>query len=71
MPDPIQKLFDSVAWRTLDTEDCAPWETYATHEGELTIMDSTFRVFQLNTGQRVFEAGDVERFFAGISEEGG
>lgn len=64
---PIQILLDAVEWKETGSDpnpedDSMP---YATHEGVLEMMGHKFRVVQLNTGQRVFDAEDVERFFLG------
>jgi len=37
---------------------------YATHEGVLAIGTFRFKVYQLNNGERVLDAKDVEQFFA-------
>lgn len=37
---------------------------YPTHAGELRVGGHVLRVYQLNTGERVIDAGDVAAFFA-------
>jgi hypothetical protein len=36
---------------------------YVTHEGTLRIGDHELRVYQLNDGQRVIDAADMQAFF--------
>lgn len=64
---PIEMPLDDVAWTPLSgekqPESALP---YATHEGVLKIGDFKLRCYQLNTGQCVFNADDVERFFGGL-----
>ena len=37
---------------------------YTTHEGILKIGDVEMRVYVLNTGERVIDADDIEKFFS-------
>ena len=67
---PIDRLLDTVEWRECEGElpvadDGLP---YATHKGILWIGGYPLECYQLSTGQRVFEAESVHRFFDG--EEG-
>lgn len=70
---PILRLLDGVAWQPLPepdvSEDGLP---YATHSGTLELGGQSLRCYQLNDGQRVFEAADIAAFFGDIdaSEEG-
>ena len=41
----------------------------ATHEGTLTIGDLVLRVYQLDNGERVIDAADVESFVALITSD--
>ena len=59
---PIDTLFDGVKWVPTGLTSTGD-ELVATHEGVLTIMGWDFRVYQLNDGQRVFDADDIEGFF--------
>lgn len=41
---------------------------YTTHEGKIDLGGGrSIRIYQLSTGERVFDAGDVNAFFSGIS----
>ena len=57
----IEVLLDGVEWKELDWPGQVDG-TFATHEGRLTIMGFEFRCYQLNDGQRVLNAEDVEKF---------
>lgn len=62
---PIDLMMDAVEWIAADpTIEHAPDAVYATHEGILRIEDFEFRCYQLNTGERVLHAEDIERFFS-------
>lgn len=53
---PMEKLLSQVDWRpTGQTEG----ELYATHDGTIHLGPYELRVYQLNDGQRVFDARDA------------
>ena len=61
---PIEKMMDAVEWKPL------PWQEnksddspFATHEGNLEIGGVRLRCYQLSNGLRVFDCGDVDKFF--------
>lgn len=65
---PIDAYLDTIEWRELppnevDKSDVLP---YATHEGVLTAGDSQLRVYQLNTGDRIIDKDDMDKFFFGL-----
>ena len=60
---PIEHLLDAVEWEVLDTETLVYDGAFATHKGVFRIGETEFLVYQLNTGQRVFDAESVQRFF--------
>lgn len=60
---PIERLLDAVEWEVLDTEAFIYDGAFATHKGVFHIGEAEFVVYQLNTGQRVFDAESVQRFF--------
>ena len=62
---PINRLLDAVKFTEIQREE-QPQEgaLYATHEGVLVIGTFQFKVYQLNNGERVLDAKDVEQFFA-------
>lgn len=66
---PIDILLDRVEWKPLPTTEEPPTTTlpYATHEGLLSLGEGlpTLQCFQLNTGERVVAADDVQKFFGG------
>lgn len=70
MPErPIDILVGAVEMTPLpvDDEPRADGLLHATHEGVLEIGELTIRVWQLSDGQRVLDAGDVERFFGELT----
>lgn len=66
----VATVLDSVEWKALPPlaiiegmrSDPLP---HATHYALLDLCGFTFRCYQLSDGRRVFDADDVERFFAG------
>jgi hypothetical protein len=71
MPAPIEVMFNDVEWR-----DCPPpAETdgmpYPVREGVLDMFGFPMRCYVLNTGQRIFAAEDVARFFGATIDEDG
>mgnify|MGYP003394614143 CR=1 FL=1 len=61
-------LWSRVEWKRIDLgppEKRARGLPVATHEGTLTIGDTTLKVYTLSTGQRVIDGADLERFFLG------
>jgi hypothetical protein len=70
---PIDRMLETVKWKALDLTDCSfvgePDALYATHEGTLEIADARLRCYQLNDGQRVFDADDVAAIFSTQPEE--
>lgn len=43
-------------------------DLFATHEGFLEIAGRQLKVYQLNDGQRVFDADSVAEFFGAVME---
>ena len=69
----ITSLLDQVHWRPIarvtDPGD-DPTLPYATHEGMLTVPGlGSIPVYQLNTGERVFDGETLERVL-GLDESG-
>lgn len=65
----MEKMLESIEWAEGNTErepneDGLPW---ATHSGVLEIPGHRLRCSRLNTGQIVFLAEDVEKFFEGMN----
>jgi hypothetical protein len=65
---PIEMLLEQeVEWEEIDLAGARftdePDALYATHKGVLEIGAAKLRVYQLNDGQRVFDADDVGAFF--------
>lgn len=66
----VELLLDTVDWKpvgkgdVVESRDALP---YATHEGVLNISGCDLRCYRLNTGQCVFEMGDLERFFGSLA----
>jgi hypothetical protein len=61
---PIDRIMEAVEWKPLPAPigDEAKG-LYATHDGVLAIGGLRFRCYQLNDGQRLLDADDVERVF--------
>lgn len=60
----MDELLDLVDWQPTG-EVPGGDELYCTHSGVLKMAGVELRVYQLNDGQRVFDADDVIRFFEG------
>jgi hypothetical protein len=67
MKAPIDMILDGLEWKPLTGEITADDSglPYATHEGILRIGGAEFRVYQLNTGQRVIDEESLCRFLGG------
>jgi hypothetical protein len=62
MPNAADRLLDTVEWQKLPPPDEANLDgTYATHQGTLTIGDTTLRCYVLSDGQRLIDAEDVQK----------
>lgn len=65
---PIDQMMNAVEWQPVEGEMVADdGLPYATHTGVLNIGGFAFKCYQLNTGQRLIDAEDMERFF-GVPE---
>lgn len=60
--NPMDRMLDAVTWEQLPApaEDA---DTYATHQGILTIDEFQFRCYVLNDGRRLLDAEDMQKFF--------
>jgi hypothetical protein len=66
----MDHLMDQVAWRVVPrAASVQPGEPYATHEGILQTPMGNIPCFQLNTGERVFDAETVVRLFGLDAED--
>jgi len=65
----IEAMLDAVDWQPTQQEPPESGGRYATHEGVLSIGEFPFRVYQLNTGERVLHADDVQAFFTSGAKE--
>lgn len=60
----VDAAFAGVEWTAIDWKGKEPTDSaYATHTGVLMIGDFAMKVFQLDTGQRIIDADDLDRFF--------
>lgn len=65
---PIEMIFDGLTWTAIPgaagvgDDDGIP---YATHQGVISLAGFELTVFQLNNGQRVFSADDLQKLFGG------
>lgn len=72
MTAPIDRLMDAVEWEVMPPREPNPdGVPHVTHSGILDLAGFQFRVFQLSSGQRVLDAGDVEKFFGGAGRNDG
>ncbi len=60
---PIDKLLAGLDWTPMPPPEETSCGLVATHEAVLKIGGARLRCYALSDGQRVFDAGDVERFF--------
>ena len=65
---PIEIILDGVDWKPTRQSPNADGMPYSTHEGVIDFFGHPLRCYQLNTGQRVFDADDVAVFFGGEVE---
>lgn len=65
MKTPIEAIMDRMQFTPVKRIIPAPDDgtLYATHEGVMDLGEMRLRVYQLNNGQRVIDAQDVEDFF--------
>jgi len=61
---PIDIMMESVDWIKTDYQPTGEEKLpYVTHEGVLDIAGFKLRCYQLSTGDRVLDGGDVSNFF--------
>lgn len=65
--DAMNAMLDRLEWKSREGPPPEGDLPYATHEGVFRVGDFEFRVSQLNTGQRVIDADDLERFFGALT----
>jgi len=65
MSSPIEMMLENAAWTPIEgvIEPSDKTLPYATHSGVLTIGDVRLKCWQLSTGQRLIDAGDMAQFF--------
>ena len=74
MKAPIEMMLDGVTWVPAveerptgpDNSDGIP---FVTHEGVLDLMGYQLRCYRLSSGQTVFNAEDIETFFADLADD--
>ncbi len=63
---------DQVEWQEIKTPDVIDGSfPHATHEGIFRVGEFEFHVAQLNTGERIIVAEDIEHFFDALLMVGG
>lgn len=62
-------LLDGVKWKPVQCEDGVGDGSlpHVTHEGTLQVGSMALRVLRLSDGQRIIDAGDLERLFGGAT----
>lgn len=66
--EPFKVMMDQVDWRPTGKSG-KPGQLWATHEGYLRIEGHEVKVYQLNDGQRVFDAKSCEGLLGMTVEE--
>lgn len=69
MKKPIDIMLDTIQWEKEDIHEHEHGSDlpFPTHKGVLEIGGGKLRCYQLNTGERVFDAEDIHKFF-GLNE---
>ena len=67
----INELLDAIEWTPTNMQGDDSGLPWATHTGVLKIGDFEMRVHQLNTGQRVVDAEDLEAWGNFLTKGGG
>ncbi len=74
---PVDLMLDAVEWKPVEHDDKSEWKPgdvpYATHTGVLDIFGAKLECVVLNTGQRLFTAESIAKFFGELDppKEGG
>lgn len=63
---PIESAIDAVVSPVAPPDNIQPGDKYATHEGVLDIAGHKLRCYILNTGERIFNAEDVEKLLGDL-----
>lgn len=66
---PSESLIDSVCTPNPVPENIKEGQLWATHSGTLKLDDFELKCHILNNGERVFDADDVQRYFANVPHE--
>lgn len=61
-------LEDNVTWEKVEISNPSSGSPYVTHGGTLRLGDIELKCYILNTGQRIFDADDFEKFMKILSE---
>ncbi len=62
---PIQQAIDRACQPVEPPANLQAGDKYPTHEGVLNLAGHELRCYILNTGERIFNAEDVEKFLGG------
>jgi hypothetical protein len=64
-PVDFEKILDALDWQEVKFEETEKTDEVprATHKGILKVGDKELTVYQLETGQRLFDQKDLEEFF--------
>lgn len=65
---PVEMMLDRLTWVAMPTTPEVHDIPYATHSAELEMAGKRLRCYQLSNGMRIFDAEDVEAFFAPDSD---
>ena len=68
MSAPINTMIDNVATPNEPPENLKEGQVWATHSGVLKMGEIELRCHVLSSGQRIFDAEDVEKFFGIINQ---
>ena len=63
--EPIYSLIDGLVHPVPPPENIEPGMKYPTHAGEVTLGGHRLRCYVLNTGERIFNAEDIQKLIGG------
>lgn len=71
MSAPIERLLDGLEWIPVEPPQSGGDSDlpFVTHSGKFSFEGCEFRVYQLNTGERIVDGEDVAEFLGTIERE--
>lgn len=65
---PAERMIDEVCKPAEGAKDNGSGLPYVTHAGELEIAGKKIKCYVLSSGERVFDADDIEELFKGLDD---